>query len=168
MVYLTKQVKDYTMSNIKYNVHLTPEERGILINIISKGSAASAKEIMHANVLLTSDENSPNSRKTEAEIAEIFHIHTQTVYTIRLRFCQQGLSAALNRKKREKPPVETKITGELEAKIIALCCTTPPAGQSRWSLRLLADKAVELDYIDSISHVSVGTLLKKRIKAPSS
>jgi hypothetical protein len=156
------------MSNIKYNVRLTPEEQDILINIISKGSAASAKEIMHANVLLASDENSPNSRKTEAEIAEIFHVHTQTVYTIRLRYSQQGLLAAISRKKREKPPVEVRFTGEVEAKIIALCCTTPPAGRARWSLRLLADKAVELIYIDSISHVSVGNILKKRIKASPS
>ena len=81
---------------------------------------------------------------------------------------KKGLQAALGRKKRETPPVAPKITGEVEAKIIALSCSSPPPGRSKWSLRLLADKAVELQYIDSISHEAVGRLLKKRTKTSSS
>jgi hypothetical protein len=155
------------MPKMKYYVRLNPEERNVLLDIISKGKA-SAKVIMHANVLLAADENSPIGRKSEAEIAELFHVHLQTVFTIRQRYVQQGLDAAISRKKRDKPPVEIKFTGDVEAKIIALSCTTPPTGQARWSLRLLADKIVELAYVDSISYVSVGTILKKRIKASPS
>ena len=122
---------------------------------------------MRANVLLAADVNSPNGKKNEAEIAKLFNVHTQTVHTIRKEYAGKGLNAALLRKKRETPPVEPKITGEVEAKIIALSCSAPPPGRAKWSLRLLADKAVELEYIDSISYVAVGNLLKKRAKATS-
>lgn len=155
------------MPKKKYHVQLNPDERDLLLNIISKGTA-SAKEIMHANVLLAADDNNPNGRKRETEIANFFNVHQQTVFTIRQRFCQQGLNAAIGRKKREQPPNKIKITGEVEAKIIALSCTVPPDGQARWSLRLLADKAIELNYIDGISHAAVGHLLKKRTQAASS
>lgn len=122
---------------------------------------------MHANVLLSADENHSEPRKSEVEIANLFHVNQQTVHTIRQRYSKGGLEAAISRKKRDTPPVEPKITGEVEAKIIALSCGSPPQGRSRWSLRLLADKAVELQYIDSISHEAVGRLLKKRTKASS-
>jgi hypothetical protein len=117
---------------------------------------------MHANVLLSADEINSDVRKSEAEIAALYHVNPQTVHTSRRRYSEKGLGAALSRKKRETPPVAPKITGEVEAKIIALSCGVPPEGRSRWSLRLLADKAVELQYIDSISHEAVGRLLKKR------
>lgn len=155
------------MPKTKYHVCLSTDERKTLIDLVSKGST-SAKSIMHANVLLAADENNTGNRKSEAEIAEIFHVNPQTVHTIRKRFSEKGLDAAIGRKKRETPPVEAKITGEVEAKIIALSCSTPPPGRSKWSLRLLADKAVELQYIDSISHEAVGRLLKKRAQAASS
>jgi hypothetical protein len=76
-------------------------------------------------------------------------------------YAERGIEAALKRKKRETPPVKPKITGEVEAHIIALACSEPPKGYAKWSLRLLADKAVELEYIDEISYVSVGAVLKK-------
>ena len=157
----------YALPKVRYHVRLSEDERKTLLKIVSKGSA-SAKSIMHANVLLAADENSTGGRKNEAEIAELFHIHPQTVHTIRKQYSEKGLSTALDRKKRKTPPVEPKITGEVEAKIIALSCSSPPMGRSRWSLRLLPDKAVELQYIDSISHEAVGRLLKKRAEtAPS-
>jgi transposase len=149
------------MPKLKYHVSLTTDEREQLLSLVSKGTA-SAKSIMHANVLLAADENNPNRCKSEVEIAELFHVNQQTVHTIRKRYSEYGLSAAISRKKRETPPVEPKITGEVEAKIIALSCSAPPEGRAKWSLRLLADKAVELEYIDSISHEAVGRLLKKR------
>lgn len=155
------------MPKIKYRVRLSQDERNTLLNHVSKGSA-SAKSIMHANVLLAADENNPSGRKSEVEIAELFHVNPQTVHAIRKRYSEQGLDATIGRKRRETPPVEPKITGDVEAKIIALACSTPPTGRSRWSLRLLADKAVELQYIDSISHEAVGRLLKKRTQTPSS
>ena len=149
------------MPKNKYHVRLTKMEYKDLLDIVSKGSA-SAKEIMHANVLLSADEINAGVRKNEAEVAELYHVNPQTVHTIRRRYSEKGLEAALSRKKRETPPVISKITGEVEAKLIALSCSAPPKGRSRWSLRLLADKAVELQYIDSISHESVSRLLKKR------
>ena len=149
------------MPKVKYHVRLSPEEQNTLLALVSKGTA-SARAIMRANVLLAADENNPSGKKSEMEIARLFHVNQQTVHAIRKRYAQDGLSAAIDRKKRETPPVEPKITGEVEAKIIALSCSSPPEGRSRWSLRLLADKAVELNYIDSISHEAVGRLLKKR------
>ena len=154
------------MPKVRYHVRLSDEERKTLLKMVSKGSA-SAKSIMHANVLLAADENAEGNKKSETEIAELFHVHPQTVHTIRQQYSEHGLQVALGRKKRSTPPVEPKLTGEVEAKIIALSCSTPPPGRSKWTLRLLADKAVELQYIESISHVAVGRLLKKRIKTTS-
>lgn len=155
------------MPMIRYHVCLSEEDRNTLLDLVSKGSA-SARSIMHANVLLAADENSPGDRKSEIEIADLFHVNKQTVHTIRKQYSEKGLDAAILRKKRETPPVEPKITGEVEAKIIALSCSTPPTGRAKWSLRLLADKAVELQYVDSISHEAVGRLLKKRTQATPS
>lgn len=155
------------MPKIKYHVRLSEEDRTTLLDLVSKGSA-SARSIMRANVLLAADENSSSGRKNEIEIAELFHVNKQTVHTIRKQYSEKGLDAVISRKKRETPPVEPKITGEVEAKIIALSCSTPPTGRAKWSLRLLADKAVELQYVDSISHEAVGRLLKKRTQATPS
>ena len=155
------------MPKIKYHVRLSKIERKTLLDMVFKGST-SAKAIMHANVLLIADENNSKGRKSEAAIASLFHINQQTVHTIRRRYSEKGLDVAISRKKRDTPPVVPKITGEVEAKIIALGCSTPPKGRARWSLRLLADKAVELQYIESISHEAVGRLLKKRTKTASS
>ena len=154
------------MPKIKYHVHLSKNEQSVLFDIIWKGFA-NAKEIMHANILLTADENISSIRHSEAEIAALFHVNQQTVHSIRKRYSEAGLDAAINRKKRYTPPVEPKITGEVEARIIALSCGTPPTGRARWSLRLLADKAVELQIIDSISHEAISRLLKKRTKTAS-
>ena len=155
------------MPKVKYRVRLTKKERSTLLDIVSKGSA-SARTIMRANVLLAADENNPKGKKSETEIAEIYNVHQQTVHTIRKEYSQNGLEATVSRKKRETPPVAPKITGDVEAKIIALSCSSPPPGRSKWSLRLLADKSVELHYVESISHEAVGRLLKKRTEAPSS
>jgi transposase len=155
------------LPKVRNHVRLSDEERKTLLKIVSKGSA-SAKTIMHANVLLAADESAEGGKKSEAEIAELFHVNQRTVHTIRQQYSEHGLQVALARKKRETPPVAPKITGEVEARIIALSCSSPPTGRSRWSLRLLADKAVELHFIDDISHEAVGRLLKKRIKASSS
>lgn len=154
------------MPKTLYHVRLSPKKRSSLLDLVSKGSAT-AKSIMHANVLLAADENHPSGRKSEGEIAELYHVNNQTVHTIRRNCAKNGVAAAVGRKKRDTPPIEPKITGDVEAKVIALSCSSPPPGRSRWSLRLLADKAVELQYIDSISHEAVGRLLKKRTQTPS-
>jgi hypothetical protein len=85
----------YIMPKKKYHVRLNSAERDLLLSIVLKGTA-SAKEIMHANVLLAADENNLTDQKSEAEIADLFHVHQQTVFTIRQRFCQQGLDAAIS------------------------------------------------------------------------
>ena len=148
------------MPKVKNHVRLSSAERNRLESLISKGTAT-AKSIMHANVLLAADEISSKGQMREAEIAELLHVSKQTVHTIRQLYSEKGLDAALGRKKRDTPPVPAKITGDVEARIIALSCNAPPQGRSKWTLRLLADKAVELEIIDSISHVAVGQLLKK-------
>ena len=148
-----KIVRKFT---IKYLVCLTDEERTQLKKIVTKGKS-SAKEILHANILLATDD-SRAPRLTVAEAADKCNSTTTTVQTIRKAYHEGGLDFALKRKKRGTPPVQAKITGEVEAHIIALACGDPPEGFSKWSLRLLADKAVELEYIENISYVSVGTL----------
>ena len=148
-----------TMPMIKYRVILSDKERSKLAGIITKGTA-SAKSIMHAHVLLAADEGKGRKR-SEKEIASLFLVNPQTVHTIRKTYATEGLDAAIGRKKRQTPPIQPKITGDVEAKIIALSCSEPPEGRSKWTVRLLADKVVELQIIDSISHESVFRLLKK-------
>lgn len=142
-----------------YHVRLSASEKKTLLNLISKGSSQ-ARTITHAHILLAADENSA-LKKTEEEIAALFSVHSQTGHCVRKTYALFGLEAAISRKKRATPPVPAKITGEVEAKIIALSCSTPPEGSARWTLRLLADKAVELGFIESISHESVKHVLKK-------
>ena len=144
----------------KYTVKLSESEKTRLKRITTTGKA-SAREIMHANILLATADNR-NPKLTVAKAAEKCNVSMSMVTEVRRRYTEAGLDAALLRKKRETPPVEPKITGEVEAHIIALACSEPPEGFSQWSLRLLAQKAVELEYIDSISHSSVRTVLKKQ------
>ncbi len=147
------------MPVIKYRVVLTDAERKRLISITSKGSSP-AKMIMHAHVLLCADES--GCRKlSEKEIANHLSVNFQTVHSIRKTYALSGLDAALGRKKRSTPPITPKITGDVEAKIIALSCSSPPEGRSRWTLRLLADKVVELRIVESISHETIHRTLKK-------
>ena len=148
------------MPKIRNHVSLTADERSTLLSLVSKGSAP-VKMIMHANILLAADENGIQGRMSEVEIAECFHVSKQTVHTIRQRYSEKGLDEAIGRKKRDTPPVPAKITGDVEARIIAMSCSEPPHGRSRWTLRLLASKAVELEIVDSISHVAIGQVLKK-------
>ena len=115
---------------------------------------------MHAHVLLALDESS-GKKRSEHDVAAQFHVHFQTVHTVKKTFASQGLDAAIGRKPRTSPPVPAKITGDVEARIIALSCSEPPEGRTKWTLRLLADKVVELEIIDSISYVSVSQVLKK-------
>ena len=96
------------MPKAKYHVRLSESERKTLLKMVSKGSA-SAKSIMHANVLLAADENGRGGRKSEAEIAQLFNVHPQTVHTVRQLYSEKGLQAALGRKKRKTPPVAPKM-----------------------------------------------------------
>ena len=118
----------------------------------------SARKLNRARVLLLSDEGHPNGRKTDPEIAEVLDISTATVGHIRRRFVQKGLEAALNEKPRSGRPKQ--ISGSQRAAVTALACSEPPEGYAKWSLRLLADKVVELELIEHISHTKVGDILK--------
>ena len=153
------------MPKMKYELLLPSNERNKLMKTVKSGTS-SAKEILHANILLLLDKNNPKRRNFK-EIADILQTTATTVMTVKKAYCENGLDAAIGRKKRLSPPVEAKLTGEIEAKIIALSCGEPPEGYARWTLRLLADRSIELGIIDSISYVSVGSILKKRTEAPS-
>jgi hypothetical protein len=147
------------MASIKYLIELPDFERKLLTDIVTKGNA-SAKKILRANILLASDRNSSH-RMTVAEIAEAYHTTPTTVQTVRSEYSQSGLEITISRKKRETPPVAPKVTGDLEAHIIALCCGESPEGYSRWTVRLLANKCVELGYVDSINYSTISRTLKK-------
>jgi transposase len=155
------------MRPIQNPVRLTIEEQSRLKSLISKGKS-SARVIRRAQILLAADENRPGGTLKEMEIAERMQVHVNTVYAVRKAYSERGLEGAVGRKARATPPVAPKITGEVEAKIIALSCSAPPTGRSGWTLELLADQAVELKYIESISHESVRKVLKKRTQTPPS
>jgi hypothetical protein len=145
--------------NIKYRVTLTKEERETLQNLIRIGNTAGYR-IRHAQILLALDEIPVNELWTDEKIGKAYRAHIRTIGNIRKRFVEKGIEAALERKVSETPPF-IKIDGEAEAKIIALTCGTPPEGRSRWTLKLLADKAVEMGILDSISDHGIGDMLKK-------
>ena len=144
----------------KYVVELTSEERKELSELVSKGKAA-ARKITHARVLLQADESKNGSVWADNQISEAFGIHTNTIHGIRRRFVEQGLQAALDRKKQERPSCKRIVDGEVEARLIALRCSGPPEGRNKWNLRLLADKLVELEIVPDISHETVRQALKK-------
>ena len=142
----------------RYIVRLTEEERNGLRAVVSKGRA-SARKIGHARVLLKVDADGPNW--TDEQAGEAFGIRANTVRDIRQRFVEEGLEAALERKRRAEPPTPRKLDGAGEAQLIALACGEPPEGRARWTLRLLAGKMVELAIVDGISHETVRRTLKK-------
>jgi len=139
----------------KYIVTLTDEERETLLKIISAGKGA-ARRIAHARILLKADQG-----LTDEAIAEAVDVSRPTVERVRKRFVEEGLEAALDPRRPEKPPRPRKLDGRQEAQLIALACSKPPAGRVRWTLCLLADKMVELKYVDSLSYETVRRTLKK-------
>ena len=147
------------MPSIKYVIELSAEEKAKLTEIVRKGSSP-ARTILRANILLASDRQS-EMYMTVSETAKAYHTTPTTVQNVRASYCGKGLEATIHRKKRETPPVPAKVTGEVEAHVIALACGEPPEGYAKWTLRLLANKTVELGYIDSISHTTIRTILKK-------
>jgi transposase len=141
----------------KYKVYLTEAQRGELEGITKRGKH-SATTIKRANILLELDENTGSVAKQE-EIARAFKTTTVTVYNVSRQFAQEGLAATLYRKKRETPPIQPIATGDVAARIIALACSKPPQGRTRWTLRLLEEKVVELKIVNAISDNTIGRLL---------
>ena len=154
------------MPKKKYNVALSSEEENLLNSITHIGNKYSAREILHAQVLLHSNDNKPALKKDNREIAEWFGISPTTVNQIRKSYSEDGLDAALYRKTRMTPPVASKITGDFEAKVIATALGPPPEGYSRWTLRLLAEYCMEKQYIVSISHTKIGEMLNSNELTP--
>jgi hypothetical protein len=148
---------------IKYRVTLTKEERKELESIVSKGSHKSQK-VLNSLILLNVDESLPKaSRSTNEKISDVIKVSMKKIDRVKKRFVEEGLEIALCGHPKERE-YERKVDGDLEAKLTALACSEAPEGFSRWSLRMLADKVVELEYIESISHETVRRVLKKRIK----
>ena len=144
----------------KYVVTLTKEEREVLGNLASKGKHNTQK-ILNALILLDSDTGEHQvSRSTNEEIARVLNISMRKIDRVKKRFVEEGFDAALDKRKADRV-YDKKTDGDFEAHLIALSCGDPPEGFARWSLRLLADKMVELNYIDSISHEAVRRILKK-------
>ena len=145
----------------KYIIALTEEERKDLSDLTFKGKQRSQK-VLNALILLACDEGvHQTERSTNEEIARVLHISLRKIDRVKKRFVEEGMEASLDRKIRNRLYAK-KTDGDFEAHLVALSCSEPPEGFARWSLRLLADKVVELNYIDSISHETVRRVLKKR------
>ena len=147
----------------KLKIELTKEQRSALEKTVRSG-VGGAMEIRRANVLLLADEAGDRKRQKDIVIASMLGITPQAVHDIKQHFLDRSGEdpvMGVKRKKRETPPVPAKCTGDVEAKIIALACSTPPEGRGKWTLRLLSARAVELEVIPSISYVQVGRILKK-------
>lgn len=143
-------------------IYLTEEDQFYLKSIVQKGIHP-AKEITRARVLLMLDRTGKTDHVRYKRTAEYAGISVQSVYNMRDEYlANQDIEAYLTRKKRETPPVPAKVDGRVEAEIVALACSEAPEGHSRWTLRLLAEKAVSLNIVDSISHVRVQQILKKQ------
>ena len=144
----------------KYIVRLTEEERNQLDELIRTGRRA-ASVLIHARILLKADASAGRSGWDDERIAEAVECGASTVYRVRQAFVEEGLAAALFRKKPTGRQYR-KLDGAQEAHLIALACSAPPPGRIHWTLRLLADRLVELEVVDSISPECVRTTLKKR------
>lgn len=149
----------YTMPSIKYSIELSDSDRNTLHDLVTKGNTT-AKAILRANILLASDKNNKR-HMTVAEIAVAFSTSATTVQKVRTSYANNGLIATIQRKKRITPPVAPKVTGDVEAHIVALACGNPPKGYRKWSVRLIAERCVELNYVESISHMTISRVLKK-------
>lgn len=150
--------------NTKYVVRLTLEERKHLESLVRTGRVAAAKRLK-AQILLKADAGPEGSGRTDQQVAEALEVSVGHVHGTRQAYVEQGLEATLERKRRSGPSPR-KLDGAQEARLIALACGPPPAGRARWTLRLLADKLVELEIVDSISKDCVGRTLKKTTSSP--
>ena len=144
----------------RYLVTLTPEERRGLTEMVRVGRR-SALTLTRARILLKADQAAGGPAWPDARIAEALDCGLRTVERVRQRFVERGLEPALGRKPQDRPSRERKFDGAAEARLIALACSAPPAGRARWTLKLLADKLVELELFASVSDETVRRELKK-------
>jgi transposase len=144
----------------RYRVTLTKEEREELEALTRRGKIQ-ARRFINARALLLCDAGAEGPAWNVADVAAALGVSSRSIEHLKKRFVENGLEAALARKLRDKPPREVKFDGAFEARLIALACSEIPEGYRRWTVRLLADKAVELNFAESVSHMSVHRVLKK-------
>jgi transposase len=144
----------------KYRVTLAADERGQLRALLARGKAA-VRKLKHAQILLKADEADDGPGWDDERIAEALEVGTATVERVRRRFVEEGLASALSPYRGGKRIYTRKLDGEQEAHLIALACSTPPETHGRWTLRLLAQRMVELRYVDAVSYETVRQTLKK-------
>lgn len=144
----------------RYRVTLTQEERKRLEAISTKGRRA-ARTVLYARALLLLDAGEHGPKWIVARVAEALGTTTRSLETLKKRFVTEGLPSAIERKKREKPPREIQFGGEFEAHLLALACGKAPEGRKRWTVRLLAEKMVELKIVETVSPMTVCNTLKK-------
>jgi transposase len=159
MAYWRNSFKEAAMSP-RYRVTLTEQERKELEALTKRGETH-ARRFIHARALLLSDAGAAGPAWGVADTAEALGVTSRTIEHLKKRFVEDGLEAALERKPREKPPREVTFDGAFEARLIAMACSDVPGGHNRWTVRLLADKAVELKFAESVSHMTVQRVLKK-------
>ena len=150
------------MSRKKYVVELSRDERERLKAVISKGKSA-AKTILKARILLKADQGPLGEGWTDDRICQALDSNQSMATRVRRQLVEEGMTAVLSRRKRKTPPIPPIFDGEAQARLTALACSEPPAGHSRWSIRLLADKVVELKIVERAHFNTVGRALKKTI-----
>jgi len=146
--------------NPRYRVTLTEQERQEL-ETLTKTAKTNAKRFLYARSLLLCDAGPQGPAWTVADTAEAMGVTPRTIEHLKKRFVEKGLAAALDRRQPEKPPRGVTFDGAFEARLIALACSEAPEGRRRWTIRLLAEKAVELKLAQSVSHMTIQRLLKK-------
>jgi len=152
-------MKEVPMSP-RYRVTLTQEERKELESMTRRGKTH-ARKFIHARALLLCDAGAEGPAWNVSDVATALGVSSRAIEHLKKRFVEDGFEAALERKPREKPPREVTFDGAFEARLIALACSDAPDGRRRWTVRLLADKAVELSFAESVSHMTVQRVLKK-------
>ena len=144
----------------RYRVELTPEERKE-VEALTRNGKTPAKKFIHARALLLCNASPGGPAWKVADVAAALGVTSRTIEHLKKRFVEDGIEAALVRKSRVRPPREIIFDGAFEARLIALACSEVPAGHRRWTVRLLADKVVELNFASSVSHMTVQRVLKK-------
>ena len=144
----------------KWIVRLEAEERSQLEHLVRKGKGAAYK-IRHANVLLAVDESGAGPGLPDKQVAGVLDVAVRSIESLRRRWVEDGMDAALGRRKRERPSIEPMFDGHKEAKLIAVACSPKPKGRARWTLELLADRVVELKIVERCSRETIRRTLQK-------
>jgi DNA-binding Lrp family transcriptional regulator len=148
------------MTMKKHIVRLSKDERETLMKLVNSGRGP-ARMFTRARILLKADQSDAGSRWSDERISEALDVTVQTVERVRKQLVEEGFDAVLSRREYKQKVSRKKIDGDVEAHLIALSCSDPPEGRTRWTLRLLADTVIELGYVESISHEAIRQTLKK-------